>query len=152
LFLHFKILSPRVALFLTGSYLDFLRFARTIVSKDISWAFLYTNFFALRPIFNALLLINDHHIAFHTDRLRRADLNAHFTGNATNFAQTLHLFPRILSTTRDPNPGVARDELNNFLRTGPYACTATHTSYRVYHREIINHGDGTEGASLRTFA
>jgi hypothetical protein len=138
--------SPRVALFLT------LRFARTIVSKDISRTFLHTNFFALRPILNALLLINDHHIAFHADRLCRADLNAHLTSNATNFAQTLHLFPRILSTTRDPNPGVARDELNNCLWTGPYACTATHTSHWIYHREIINHGDGIEGANLSTLA
>jgi hypothetical protein len=138
--------------FLPGSSLYFLPFAVAIVSKDIAWTFLHTDLLAIRPVFNALTLINDHHIPFHANRLCRADLDAHFTGNTPNFAQSLHLFPRILRAARDPNSSVSRDQLNNFLRAGAYAGTAAHTGQRIYHREVIHHGDGIEGASIRTLA
>jgi hypothetical protein len=139
-------------LFLTGSCLYLLRFAVAIVSKDIAWTFLYTDLLALRPIFNALLLINDHHILFHANGLCRADLDAHFAGNTPNFAQSLYLFPRILGAARDPNPGVSRDQFNNFLRAGSNTGTAAHTGQRIHYREVIHHGDGIEGASIRTLA
>ena len=137
---------------LPSSYFDFLCFTGTIVSKDISWTFLHADFFAFRPVFNALLLINDHHILFHTNRLSRAHLNAHLAGNAPSFAQSFHLFPRILGAARDPNPGISGNELNNFFRAGAHTCTAAHAGCRIDHREIIHHSDGIEGASLRTLA
>jgi hypothetical protein len=123
-----------------------------IVPKYISWAFLHTNLFALRSIFNALFLINDHHVIFHADGLCRADLDAHFTGNTPNLAYSLHLFPGILGAARDPNPGISRDQFNNLLRAGAHTGTAAHTGQRIHHREVIHHGDGIEGASIRTLA
>jgi hypothetical protein len=38
------------------------------------------------------------------------------------------------------------------LRAGAYASAAANTGHRIYHREVIHHGDGIEGASLRTLA
>jgi hypothetical protein len=57
-----------------------------------------------------------------------------------------------LGAARDPNPGVSRDELNNLLRAGADARAAANTGHRIYHGELIHHGDGIEGASLRTLA
>jgi hypothetical protein len=97
-------------------------------------------------------MIDSHHPINFRYRLCRTLFDAQLVVDATNLAHSHGRFCRILSVTRDYDPSLFGNELNNPLGTRVDTIAASHAFYGINHWEAINHGDSTKLTCLGTIS
>ena len=74
--------------------------------KDFAGTLFSTGFPAVRPISQALFMINTDQIVLNAHRTGRARLNAYLAGDAANLAETSHRLSRIMGAAGNPDPSL----------------------------------------------
>jgi hypothetical protein len=104
-----------------------------------------------RPIFDASLLVDGDNAVDFRNRIGRTFANTGLVVDTTRLAYLHGHLGSILRTTRDINPGVLGEQVDDLLGTGLHASPASHTFLRINDRKGIDHGDSIEVAGTGAF-